>query len=123
METERISWRKVRRQMWFEERKRDLIKIKDKAVDGALWVWDHKVEIGAGLTAAVGVAAEGRRIYDRVHTRYENYQSEREIYDPSLHKTLKLKRKLSTRQKREIQARFDEGEKIHNIIVDMGILK
>ena len=94
METERISWRKVRRQMWFEERKRDLIKIKDKAVDGALWVWDHKVEIG-----------------------------EREIYDPSLHKTLKLKRKLSTRQKREIQARFDEGEKIHNIIVDMGILK
>ena len=120
---ERISWRKVRRQMWFEERKRDLIELKDKAVDGAKWAWDHKLEIGAGIASAVTVVSEGRRIYDRVHNRCEQYKSDREIYDPSLHKTLKLKRKMSNAQKRELQARFDEGEKIHDIIVDMGILK
>lgn len=120
---ERISWKQVKRDMFFAKVKNVCKDTKDKAVDLFMWAWDHKIEIGAGVTTAIGVAAEGRRIYDRIHSRYEDYQSEREIYDPSLHKTLRLKKKLSNRQKRELQERYDSGEKIHDIIVDMGIIK
>ena len=113
---ERISWRKVRRQMWWEDQKRKAKEKLDKVAEIGRIAWDHKTEIIATGAAVTGMAVKAKHMYD-------DYQSEREIYDPSLHKTLRLKRKLSTRQKRELQERFDSGEKIHDIIVDMGILK
>lgn len=116
METERIEFKKIKRQIWWEQRRRDLESFKDKAVEFGMKAWDHKGEIIAAATAATGVVVKAKRMHD-------DYIAEREIYDPSLHKTLRLKRRLTTRQKRELQQRFDSGEKIHDIIVDMGILK
>ena len=116
METERIEFKKIKRQMWWTERKRELESVKDKGAEIFKKFWEHKEGIIATGVATVGLVTKAKRMYD-------DFQSEREIYDPSLHKTLKLKKKLSTRQKRELQERFDSGEKIHDIIVDMGILR
>lgn len=95
----------------------------DSLIDGSQalteWAWNNKSAL-IGISAAItAVAAEGRRIYDRV----EKKRRDREIYDPSLHKNVKLRKKITPAQVREINRLRDAGYDYHDIYQMMGLVK
>jgi len=123
MDDERMTMKEFKREARKVKIKRTIDDLKMKVANRGQWIWDHKVEIGAGIATTVGLATKAVKLYSRLHNAHLEHKKERTIYDPSLHKTVELKHKLSNKQVRELSERISNGEKRHDIIQDMGLLK
>lgn len=111
----------------FKEIKNDLkygwYKTEDKLKEVGKVAWENKEFILAAGTLLVAGVHQGVKIYDRAHDRSEKRRISKEIYDPTLHRNIKLKTRLSNGQIREINDRYANGEKLHDIYKDMNLLK
>lgn len=115
MNDERMTMKDFKREARKIKIKRKVDSAKMAVANAGQWVWDHKVEIGAGVTFVVGAVTK----LSKVHSKYK---SEHTVYDPSLHKRVPLKRKLSKAQNVELFNRMSQGEKKHDILKDMNVV-
>lgn len=114
---------KTLRNAKWEAKKRKAKELGGKAWEATksatMWALDHKVEIAAVAGGVAVLAKTGKKVM-KVH---DEYISERTIYDPSLKKSRRLKKPLTTSQMNELANRHRQGEKISDILEDMNVLK
>lgn len=115
METERIEWKDLQREMRKREVALELEKAKSFIKDTCKSAWEHKETIAACVVGAVTAVAEARRVYDRIDSKIEARRKKREIYDPSMHRNVRLKRQLSPVEERYISELRSQGYSYHEI--------
>lgn len=112
-----------------KEQKREEFKMKAKRkLDGTIqWIRENQdvliivapvVTVVAGKT--IGLASNAIKLH---RTNKEIDYKERMIYDHSLGKYAELKKPLTAVQALTVEERRANGEKLHTILNDMGLLK
>lgn len=101
-------------------RKERLEKVKAAAKDAAKFVEDHGAAIGSALA---GTAYGVHKLNKYLGERDDNFKRDRTIYDPSKKQRLTLRRKMRRKEMYEYIERRDRGEKVYDILKDMGLLK
>lgn len=115
-------WKDIKWQIFFEQKKQQLktfaIGCKENTIKAVKWVGDHPQ--AAAIIAASGIEASrlARRGMDAIDKR----RSDREYYDHSLQQRMRLKRRMTNREKIEAGDRHAAGESYYDIYRSMGLL-
>lgn len=101
--------------------------IKDKASNISRTIVENK-EVVVPVALAVGATAKGTskivsKLIQNHAVNKEIAFKERTIYDHSLGRYIELKKPLTNAQALTIEERKAQGEKLHVILNDMGLLK
>lgn len=95
----------------------------DKCVN---WVKNNPQEalIGGSLIVSFvgGLTKTGNKLIKAHNINKENDLKQRRIYDRSLGKYVVCNRAISNKEGLEIENRKQSGEKLHNILRDMGLI-
>lgn len=88
-----------------------------------LWAWcvDHPIE---AITLAITVFGVGRKLMKPIRNAIEQYRQNHpnEMFDPSLGLMLKLKRRLTEEDKKELSRLYDEGVSRHDSLKKLNLI-
>lgn len=101
--------------------------IKEKCHNGVKWCVENKeLAIPAAVLATTSIKGVTRITSKMIQNHAVNKEiafKERTIYDHSLGRYVELKKPLTNAQALTIEERKAQGEKLHVILNDMGLLK
>ena len=99
-------------------------KAKMKGQDALAWCSRNKelliIAVPTGLAAFSKLASTYDRIEERKYDYKERYL---QIWDPATRQHIKLKRELRPSEQLELSQRNQEGERLTDILWDMGVVK
>ena len=105
---------------------RKVVDVKNAVRRKVEWVKEHPEEaaaIAGGVATLLGVATKGAKTVMRTHNLHKEQQlKDRYIYDRSLGMYLHTKRKLTNKDYVTINKRRQDGEKLSDILSNMGVL-
>ena len=107
-----------------EQRKKEFKRKVNEALD---WIKDNKEVLVIVIPAALALTKEGVKVIKYLSKNVALIQEKRikdlKIYDRSMGRYLDLKRPLNQNDMKIVLERRDNGEKLSNILMDLGLLK
>ncbi len=88
------------------------------------WVSDNRQVLVVAVPAVAGAVGAGIKVLGRRHNLHvEERNKDRRCYDARLGHYWELRRKLNNREWTEIDQRMSNGERMSDILNDLGVLK
>jgi hypothetical protein len=98
--------------------------LKNRKTDAEAWWEENKETVMVLGPAAIGLATLGFKVFGkRINLRKEQQLKELFMYDNSTRRYWPLKRKLTIEERLTIERLQENGERLGNILAQMGMLK
>ena len=99
-------------------------KAKLKAQDAGRWCARNKELLIIAVPTGLAACSRLYKTYDRLNERKYDYKERYlQVWDPATRQHVKLKRELKPHEQFELSQRNQEGERLTDILWDMGVVK